>query len=180
MEDVKKGEILGEYDGRRFGPTKILSGMREMYAFSTHSDVMVSPADDCPFRYANDVVDLEQSLLHKKIVNHANLTYNINWHIDKDSTREAKQLLATHGKKCYLDRKFLNMERVQIIATQDIQAGSELFLDYGDGFWRTRITDAKFRVKFPPVSGEALTKFLEEKVNIYWKRLEYYGAEFAD
>lgn len=140
-EDVKKGDILGEYEGRRFCPWKVLSGMREMYAFSTPADVLISPADDCLFRYANDIVNLEKSLLNNRIIKHPNLSYNIDWRVDKETTREAKRLLTTHGKRFYFNRKFLYMERVEILATQDIKAGSELFINYGNEYWKPRITN---------------------------------------
>ncbi len=144
-DDVKKGDVLGEYSGRRFSPTKILSGTKKDYTFSTYANVIVSPHDHCLFRYANDIIDLEKSISHRKIVKHAHLSYNIGWRIDKEQTRKAKEMAVTLGKGKYLNTEFLNLERVYIVATQDIAAGSELFIDYGDGYWNTRITNSKSR-----------------------------------
>jgi hypothetical protein len=173
--DIKKGSIIGEYTGKRFSPSKILSGHAEVYSFSTYSGVIISPDDTCLFKYANDIVNLECSMLYKKLIYYSHLKYNITWHLDPEETARAKTLKASMGDSCFRDADFMAIERVWIMAIQDIKEGSELFIDYGDGYWLARVKQPKYRLAAPPVSGEELGKFLDTVNKKHWSRKQYYA-----
>jgi len=167
--NIAKGTVLGEYAGRHFRPAKILSSYREAYVFCTANGVMVSPYDDCIFRYAN-------------VIRYSDRPCNIDWYISREDIDAAKALKKTLQGKRWSSPEFLHTESVWIVAKIDIAAGSELFIDYGDipdrpgspasGYWTSRVTSRKNRLELPPVSGEALADFLEFKVQNYWDKMD--------
>lgn len=176
-QDIPKGTRIGEYSGRRFGPNKILSGYRADYTFDTANNVTISPFDDCLFRFANDNVDLEQSLLHRSVIRYPHVQHNIDWFTERSERVAAKELAAILGPKKWFDKTFMQTERVWIVALSDLKAGDELFLSYGDtkaegGYWTWRVTSKSKRAKMPPVSGEALALFLDRRIKSYWHALD--------
>lgn len=143
--DIKQGEILGEYYGTRFSlkEAKKLPKSEAVYLFITDSGAVILPDENCPFRYINDTIDLEISLLAKRPIylDSEEYSYNVKW-----VTRD---------------------DNVYITTTRDIKNGEELFIPYSDEYWNVCITRKSYRSLYPIVQSESVYRYFEMVNKLY-------------
>jgi len=115
-EWIQRGSVLGEYSGYKMPMHADLLKSEKDYAFDIveEREVLV-PYKTCIFRYINDTISMWQCIAYNDVVRMSGLEHNVDWHIQDG--------------------------RVFIVATHDIAAGDELFIHYGNVYWRSRLKE---------------------------------------
>mgnify|MGYP000738785399 CR=1 FL=1 len=146
--DIPEGSIIGEYAGKRFRNNKILSLEKSSYAANTDTGIVICPDDSCIFRIINDIVDFYTSVTFDKIITHPSLVYNVDWYQDMHDTEDAFEYAKEFGSRRFLNKDYMELEKLYIKTIRDIKAGEELYISYGEDYWLTRFDNDGFRHDF--------------------------------
>lgn len=108
------GEIIGVYEGKKYTQNKIFSGSTMKYVFEYDLygyKFQIVPSLSCNMRYINDIIHVGKSRFYGQRINQRGIDYNVEW-LQYDET-------------------------VYIRAKREIQMGEELYIDYGDNYWKS-------------------------------------------
>jgi hypothetical protein len=99
------GEIIGRYHGEYTWASEVRNHQQEIYCFEING-CKIYPADSCVLKFINDNVLLDNK--GRKIGRHK-MRHNVSFETVEDY--------------------------VFVCAIEDIEAGEELYISYGPGYW---------------------------------------------
>jgi len=123
---IQKGEIIAEYFGTYHSKETKFSKPESDYVYSFTNDYQINPDKECIAAYINDTINIQSSIYHGRRVN-LDLIHNVDW----------LELPA------YMPVGYAVI-KLYIRAKKDIEIGEELYIDYGDGYWNSRIKKRRF------------------------------------